>query len=245
MKKIIKYTPVFNNSVDIPMPSANRPIVLDSDGSVAPIVTAKPILHESIGEGDPIDSEPYDMSSILSIVPKTSGSYNPKFNRSLETARKALSRDDGKTYSDKKTFKAELKAAYERALKERGYSTDFADYIVAQDAHESNWGKSSLSKYYNFGGVKETRKGEGVQKDTTESFDGKTLEKVSANFRKFKDLDDYVNYKLDLLGNSNYNVFAYRPDQLYSRLVSAPMKYATDPDYLNKLNRLYKEYLAV
>ena len=42
-----------------------------------------------------------------------------------------------KIYSDKKKFKSDLKAAYEKDLSARGISTEYADYIVAQDALES------------------------------------------------------------------------------------------------------------
>lgn len=151
----------------------------------------------------------------------------------------------GKTYSDKKKFKSDLKSAYEKELRARGISTDYADYMVAQDALESGWGTSSLSEHYNFGGVKETREGKGVQKKTKESYDGKTLTDAVDSFRQFDSLDDYVKYKIDLLGNSNYNVFAYRPDQMYNRLVTAKNKYATDPDYEKKMNAVYKTYLAI
>ena len=151
----------------------------------------------------------------------------------------------GKTYSDKKKFKSDLKSAYEKELQARGISTDYADYMVAQDALESGWGTSSLSEHYNFGGVKETREGKGVQKKTKESYDGKTLTDTVDSFRQFDSLDDYVKYKIDLLGNSNYNVFAYRPDQMYNRLVTAKNKYATDPDYEKKMNAVYKTYLAI
>lgn len=151
----------------------------------------------------------------------------------------------GKTYSDKKKFKADLKAAYEKELVARGLNPEFADYITAQDALESGWGSSSLAEHYNFGGVKETREGKGVQKKTKESYDGKTLTDTVDSFRQFDSLDDYVKYKIDLLGNSNYNVFAYRPDQMYNRLVTAKNRYATDPDYEKKMNAVYKTYLAV
>ena len=151
----------------------------------------------------------------------------------------------GKIYSDKKKFKSDLKSAYEKELQARGISTDYADYMVAQDALESGWGTSSLSEHYNFGGVKETREGKGVQKKTKESYDGKTLTDTVDSFRQFDSLDDYVKYKIDLLGNSNYNVFAYRPDQMYNRLVTAKNKYATDPDYERKMNEVYKTYLAI
>ena len=151
----------------------------------------------------------------------------------------------GKTYSDKKKFKSDLKLAYEKELAARGISTDYADYIAAQDALESGWGTSSLSEHYNFGGIKETREGKGVQKKTKESYDGKTLTDTVDSFRQFDSLDDYVKYKIDLLGNSNYNVFAYRPDQMYNRLVTAKNRYATDPDYEKKMNAVYKTYLAI
>ena len=129
-------------------------------------------------------------------------------------------------------------------MERRGLSKEYAKYIVAQDALESNWGKSSLSKYYNFGGVKEVRRGKGVEMNTKE-YDGKQMVDIKAAFRRFNDLDDYVRYKLDLLGNSNYDVFSYRPDQLYTRLVTAKKKYATDPNYLNKMNKMYQSVLAI
>ena len=151
----------------------------------------------------------------------------------------------GKTYSDKKKFKLDLKSAYEKELAARGLNPEFADYIAAQDALESGWGTSSLSEHYNFGGIKETRKDKGIQKKTKESYDGKTLTDTVDSFRQFDSLDDYVKYKIDLLGNSNYNVFAYRPDQMYNRLVTAKNKYATDPDYERKMNEVYKTYLAI
>ena len=43
----------------------------------------------------------------------------------------------GKTYSDKKKFKLDLKSAYEKELTARGLNPEFADYIAAQDALES------------------------------------------------------------------------------------------------------------
>lgn len=149
------------------------------------------------------------------------------------------------TYKDRNKFVSDLTKAYEQELESRGLSKDYAKYIVAQDALESNWGKSSLARYYNFGGIKETRKNQGVEAKTKESHDGKTLTDTVQSFRKFDSLNDYIKYKLDLLGNSNYDVFSYSPDQLYTRLVTAKNKYATDPDYLNKMNQMYKSILAI
>lgn len=152
----------------------------------------------------------------------------------------------GNTYSDRKKFVKDLTEAYEKELDSRGLPKEYAKYMVAQDALESNWGMSSLARYFNFGGIKEFRDNQdGIETDTKESFDGKTLKTTRQKFRKFKDLGDYVKYKIDLLGNSNFNVFAYMPDKLYNRLVTAPKKYATDPDYENKMHRMYKSVLAL
>ena len=85
----------------------------------------------------------------------------------------------GNTYSDRKEFVKDLTNAYEKELESRGLSKEYAKYIVAQDALESTWGKSSLARYFNFGGIKEFREGqEGIDADTKESFDGKTLKTV-------------------------------------------------------------------
>lgn len=51
-------------------------------------------------------------------------------------------------------FKSKMMSTYEKILKEKGISKDYAKYLVAQDALESNWGKSSLSDVNNFGGIK-------------------------------------------------------------------------------------------
>ena len=53
-------------------------------------------------------------------------------------------------------FKSKMMSTYEKILKEKGISKDYAKYLVAQDALESNWGKSSLSDVNNFGGIKAT-----------------------------------------------------------------------------------------
>ena len=55
----------------------------------------------------------------------------------VEQKREEVKKSRGKRYSDKKKFKADLKAAYEKELRARGISIDYADYMVAQDALES------------------------------------------------------------------------------------------------------------
>ena len=55
----------------------------------------------------------------------------------VEHKREEVKKSQGKRYSDKKKFKADLKASYEKELRARGISIDYADYMVAQDALES------------------------------------------------------------------------------------------------------------
>lgn len=151
----------------------------------------------------------------------------------------------GRVYStkEKEQFRDDLFTAYSDALMKRGIpeeaASEYAKRLVAQDALESRYGQSQLSKWFNFGGIKDFRAASDSLKVSTKEHDnGRYTTKVQP-FRKFKNLDEYVNYKIDLLGNENYNVFAYTPEMLYRRLTSAKKKYATDPDYERKLNNVY------
>lgn len=151
----------------------------------------------------------------------------------------------GKVYKDseREEFKSDLLNAYIAELKKRGFdekhAEEYAKRIVAQDALESKYGQSSLVKYFNFGGIKDFRENSDSLKVDTKEFENGKMKVKTQPFRKFKNLEEYVNYKLDLLGNENYDVFSYSPDVLYARLTSAKRKYATDPDYEKKLNGVY------
>lgn len=152
----------------------------------------------------------------------------------------------GKVYTsrEKEEFKSDLYNAYFSELLKRGLSeedaSEYAKRIVAQDALESGYGTSSLSKYFNFGGVKDYRPAADSVKTNTKEFINGEMKTKKSSFRKFKDLIEYVNYKIDLLGNSNFDIFSYDPEMLYDRLVSAKRKYATDPNYERKLNQIYR-----
>ena len=140
----------------------------------------------------------------------------------------------GKIYKTKKEFVDEMTTAYTNELLRRGLDPMFAKYLVAQDGLESNWGKSSLGYYNNYGGIKETRTGKGIAKPTNEFINGK-MEKVSGNFREFASLQDYVTYKVGLLNNNRYRAFSSHPGDFIFRVVGGG--YATDPEYVNKFNR--------
>lgn len=132
------------------------------------------------------------------------------------------------SFDDQSDFVKQMMNAYATELQKRGYDPAFAEYIVAQDALESSWGKSQ-SGSNNFGGIK----GKGTSKQTKE-WDGSKMISVTDSFRDFNDLKDYINYKIDLVGNNRYNVFAYSPEEYFERMKAGG--YATDPNYVSKLN---------
>lgn len=61
--------------------------------------------------------------------------------------------------------------------------------------------------------------------------------RTKSKFRKFNSLDDYVNYKIDLLSERRYRAFTGDPSQFYSRVKAGG--YATDPNYVEKLINIY------
>lgn len=134
------------------------------------------------------------------------------------------------SFTDQNDFVQQMTNAYATELQRRGYDPAFAEYLVAQDALESGWGKHQSGKN-NFGGIK----GKGSAKQTKE-WDGQKMITITDSFRNFDSLQDYINYKIDLVGNSRYNVFAYSPNQYFSRVKAGG--YATDPNYVSKMNQM-------
>ena len=144
---------------------------------------------------------------------------------------------NGKIYTNKQDFVRDMTTAYTKALAAKGISTDYAKMLVAQDALESNWGKSSLSKNFNFGGIKAIKGAPFVEKETKEYDSKKGMHTTKSKFRKFDSLDDYVNYKISLLGGKRYQAFTGDPSQFYHRIKAGG--YATDPNYVAKLTNVY------
>lgn len=154
-----------------------------------------------------------------------------------QTHTKKTESKNGKIYTNPQDFVKDMTEAYTKALTARGISTDYARMLVAQDALESNWGKSSLAKDFNFGGIKAVKGAPFVEKETKEYDSKKGMHKTKSKFRKFNSLDDYVNYKIDLLSGKRYQAFTGDPSQFYSRVKAGG--YATDPNYVEKLINVY------
>ena len=149
----------------------------------------------------------------------------------------AVESENGKIYTNQRDFVEDMTAAYTKALAARGISTDYAKMLVAQDALESNWGKSSLAKDFNFGGIKAVKGTPFIEKETKEYSSKNGMHKTKSKFRKFNSLNDYVNYKIDLLSGKRYQAFTGDPTQFYHRIKAGG--YATDPNYVAKLTNMY------
>lgn len=147
---------------------------------------------------------------------------------------------EGKIYTDKNEFISDMMNAYTKELSSRGIDTNYAKYLVAQDALESGWGKSKLSKHYNFGGVKASTDSTKVAMKTHEYDKNNTRYEKTSDFRTFKNLADYVKYKVSLLSGDRYKAFVGDITKFYDRIAAGG--YATDPDYASKLMKMYNSF---
>ena len=137
-----------------------------------------------------------------------------------------------------KDFVNTMKPIYESVLQDKGLDKSYADYLVAQAALESNWGKSQSGKN-NLGGIKvmasQKGKGLGTIRKTREVIDGKNIY-INDEFRDFNSLEDFANYHVNLLNNKRYKAFN---GDFISNVVKGG--YATDPRYKNVLTRIYNQ----
>lgn len=135
-----------------------------------------------------------------------------------------------KKFKSKKEFQDTMTPIYESMLIKRGLSPTFAKALVAQDGLESAWG-SKPSGNFNFGGIK----GKGTTKRTREVVNGKEVY-INDSFRDFNSLEDYANYKIDLLNNNRYQAFSGDVSEFANRVHKGG--YATDPNYSKVLNKI-------
>lgn len=132
---------------------------------------------------------------------------------------------------DKKEFINTMRPLFSKSLQDLGLDTKYADYLVAQSALESGWGKSQSGKF-NLGGIK----GKGTVRKTREVINGKDIY-INDSFRDFQDLQDYANYHVGLLNNKRYN--AFNGGDFSSNVANGG--YATDPKYKATLDKMYEQ----
>lgn len=158
---------------------------------------------------------------------------NPK-----ESKEESGSKQSSKLFKNQKDFIAQMKPIYEKVLKEQGIDSSYADYLVAQSALESGWGKHQAGKF-NLGGIKlpsrQKGRGLGTVRKTREVINGKETY-IEDEFRNFKDLEDYARFHVGLLSNMNYQAFK---GDFISNVVRGG--YATDPKYKQILQNVYNK----
>ena len=137
-------------------------------------------------------------------------------------------------FSSPDEFKSYMMSTYKKILKEKGMDISFAKALVAQDALESAWG-SKPSGTYNFGGIK----GSGTTKSTKEYINGQYIT-TNDNFKDFNSIEDYARYKVNLLNNPRYNVFAHPVNEFAFWVKNGG--YATSPVYTETLNRVINSF---
>lgn len=128
------------------------------------------------------------------------------------------------------SFYNEMKQRYENALSQKGIDKSYASMLAAQDVLESR-GKPSGKN--NYGGIK----GNGPLLNTREWINGEMRE-VKRNFRDFNSIDEYINYKINLLNSSRYH--AFDGSDFVNRVVSGG--YATSPQYEKALRNIIRQY---
>ena len=137
-----------------------------------------------------------------------------------------------------KDFVDTMRPIYESVLASRGIDKSYANYLVAQAALESNWGKSQSGKN-NLSGIKvmasQKGKGLGTVRRTREVINGKDVY-INDEFKDFDSLEDFAKYHIDLLNNKRYHAF---DGDFINNVVRGG--YATDPRYKNVLTRIYNQ----
>lgn len=144
-----------------------------------------------------------------------------------------------KTESERKPVKQNafingLRPIIEQTLKRRGLDTKWTDHLVTQAALESGWGKSESGKF-NLSGIK----GKGTTRNTKEYINGKMVN-TRDSFRDYKDYNDWADNYINLLSNKRYGkAWTLSEDQFMPYIINAG--YATDPNYINKYNKVLAE----
>lgn len=193
---------------------------------------------------EPPKLEPTDNTTLIKqkvdVKPDTQLQTNQEVKQKQEQKITPISTSNIK-FKTNKDFITTMKPIYESILQSKGLDKSYADYLVAQAALESNWGKSQSGKN-NLSGIKliasQKGKGLGTVRKTREVINGKDVY-INDEFRDFNSLEDFANYHINLLNSKRYQAFN---GDFIDRVVKGG--YATDPKYRNVLTRIYNQIKA-
>lgn len=155
----------------------------------------------------------------------------------IETPIVEENKEEGLTiepYTDNTKFVADLEAAYVKELTKRGIDPAYAKYLVAQDALETNYGRSFKGRF-NFGNITVGSSGASYTEGKDKDINGNI---VTQRFRNYNSLEEYIAHKIALLSNSRYRAFTGDISKFYDRVKAG--NYAEDPEYVTKLNNMYR-----
>lgn len=194
-------------------------------------LTYKPYIRDSLFDDFHIENPVLDITG-----------YRPKYTQDLveieevqpvksdiKEIEEISSKKSNKEFRDREEFKDTMTSLYKDLLYKKGINPLFAKALVAQDGLESAWGSKPSGKF-NFGGIK----GKGTVKRTREVINGKDVY-INDSFRDFDSLEDYANFKINLL-NNRYHAFSGDISEFADRVHKGG--YATDPNYSRVLNSI-------
>ena len=146
------------------------------------------------------------------------------------------------TEADKKKFIDQVKPYLEGISRQIGVPYQF---LLAQTALETGWGKSELfSKYNNPGGIKAAPGQAFVTYPTYEYIKGKKV-KINADFAKYPNMMDGLIAHSRILTNAYFKKYANKttdPIKYAALLNSGAVKYATDINYTQKIKSIVDEF---
>ena len=122
--------------------------------------------------------------------------------RNIDLPKNSSTSKKGK-FSQKVDFVKALNEGYEKALSKKGLDVSYSKILVAQDAFESDWGKK-LGAPYNYGGIK----GKTGTKSKTTDYENNQYKVQYSTFRNFSSIDEYCQYKVNLLANNRYQAYS-------------------------------------
>lgn len=123
------------------------------------------------------------------------------------------------------------------------YNINVYSPIIAQAILESAWGKSKLSQYHNFFGMKtgSAYKGDKITFDTREVINGKSVT-IKADFRAYKSVSGGIKGYFDFINTARYsNLKGLTDPKKYLENIKAD-GYATDPNYISSLIAVIDKY---
>ena len=149
------------------------------------------------------------------------------------------------TDQDKKKFIDQVSPYLLQISKQIGVPYQF---LLAQTALETGWGKSELfAKHFNPGGIKAVKGQAFVEYPTTEYVNGKKVI-IKAKFAKYPTILAGLMAHTKILTNRYFKQYANKttdPVKYAVLLNSGPVKYATDINYASKIKSLVDQFPAL